>query len=201
MLVVGLTGGIGSGKSTFAALLAERGARVLDADLMAREALRPGAPAWHSVVDTFGTEILAAGSMEIDRARLARIVFSDSSKLAALNAIVHPVISKRIADELERLADTDAVVVVDAALVVEAGLDRVCDLLLVVHAPPEVRKRRLADARGMSAEDIGARMASQMDPATLMESADIVVPNQGNLESLQAEADRVWEELTRRRSA
>src|SRR5918992_2352219 len=99
MLVVGLTGGIGAGKSTLAALLAEEGARVIDADALGREALQPGRPAWHSVVAQFGDEILAANSMDIDRKRLAAVVFGDPRKLAALNAIVHPVIFKGIADK------------------------------------------------------------------------------------------------------
>src|ERR687884_2222146 len=117
MLVAGLTGGIGSGKSTFAALLAERGAQVVDADALGRLALRPGQPAWHSVVDQFGEEVLTPHTMQIDRKLVADIVFNDRDKLAALNAIVHPVILKGIADDLERLRETDAIVVLDAALV------------------------------------------------------------------------------------
>src|SRR5918998_6582426 len=132
MLVVGLTGGIGAGKSTFAALLAERGAQVIDADGIGRDALAPGQPSWHSVVSTFGDEILVPGEMKIDRKALARIVFEDPGKLAALNAIVHPVILQRIADDLERLSQTDAVVVVDAALVTELGLHESLDVLVVV---------------------------------------------------------------------
>jgi len=100
MLLVGLTGGIGSGKSTFAALLAERGAQIIDADLLGREALKPGEPAWHSVVDQFGDDVLVPGTMDIDRKRLAAIVFGNQASLAALNAIVHPVIMAEIADRL-----------------------------------------------------------------------------------------------------
>ncbi len=104
MFVVGLTGGIGSGKTTFASLLSERGAQIVDADALGRDALRPDRPAWHSVVSQFGDEILQANSLEIDRKRLAAIVFNEPHKLAALNAIVHPVIIEAIADHLERLA-------------------------------------------------------------------------------------------------
>jgi dephospho-CoA kinase len=198
MLVVGLTGGIGSGKSTLAALLAERGAQIIDADAMGRDALRPGQPAWHSVVDQFGDEILAAGSMDIDRRRLAHIVFSDNEKLAALNAIVHPVIFAGVADALETLRATDAVVVLDAALIVETGLDEAVDLLIVVTAPEEARRSRLVAHRDMSIDDIRGRMAAQHHPDDIAAGADIVVANDDSLEDLVAEADRVWAELQER---
>lgn len=194
MLVVGLTGGIGSGKSVFAALLAERGAQVIDADAYGHEALRPGKPSWHSVVDQFGDEILVPGTMEIDRQALAGIVFSDPDKLAALNAIVHPVIFSRIADALERLAHTDEVVVVDAALIVDTGVYKALDALIVVRCDDRVRRERLAE-RGMALEDVEARMAAQAPVEVLEQRADIVVDNDGTMEELAAEADRVWAEL------
>ena len=199
MLVVGLTGGIGSGKSTFAALLAERGAQVIDADLLGRDALRPGAPAWHSVVDQFGDEILVEHSMEIDRARLAEIVFNDPKKLAALNAIVHPVIFKGVADRLERLGATDNIVVLDAALILETGLDEAVDVLIVVVSEERARERRLTATRGMKIADVRARIASQGNPASLEERADLVVHNDGSLDDLAVEADRAWKELDRMR--
>lgn len=194
MLVVGLTGGIGSGKSVFAALLAERGAQVIDADAYGHEALRPGKPSWHSVVDQFGDEILVPGTMDIDRQALARIVFSDPDKLAALNAIVHPVIFGRIADALERLARTDEVVVVDAALIVDTGVYKALDALIVVRCDDRVRRERLAE-RGMALEDVDARMAAQPPVEVLEQRADIVVDNDGTMSELAAEADRVWAEL------
>ena len=198
MLVAGLTGGIGSGKSTFAALLAERGAQVIDADLLGHEALRAGQPAWHSVVDQFGDEILSHPGMEIDRVRLAAVAFSDRQKLAALNAIVHPVIVAGIADRLDLLRATDAVVVVDAALIVELGLDEGMDALMVVLAGRETRQKRLRSQRGMRPEDIDSRMTAQSSDAELEARADIVVRNDGTLEDLAREADRVWTELTQR---
>ena len=200
MLVVGLTGGIGAGKSTLAALLAERGAQVIDADELGREALRPGKPAWHSVVDQFGEEILVPASMEVDRKLLADIVFQDPAKLAALNAIVHPVIFSGIADSLERLRDTDAVVVLDAALLYDTGLGRVVDVSVVVLADEPTRSRRLQTSRGMSFAESRSRMRAQSDPARLEERADIVVRNDGSLDDLAAEADRVWAELLAWRS-
>ena len=196
MLTVGLTGGIGSGKSTFAGLLARRGAQVVDADAIGRTALEPGQQAWHSVVDTFGDEVLAPG-MKIDRARLAEIVFANPKALAALNAIVHPVIVSRIAETLEMLRGTDEIVIIDAALIVEIGLSDALDVLVVIDAPEEVRRKRLADERQMSIEDINARMRAQTDSAELLGRADIVVRNKGSLDDLDREAQRVWEELNR----
>ena len=201
MLVVGLTGGIGSGKSTLAALLAERGAQIIDADAHGRDALRPDRPAWHSVVGQFGDGVLQANSMEIDRKRLAAVVFNDSNKLAALNAIVHPVILQKIADDLERLSGTDEIVVLDAALIFEVGLDDSLDVLVAVTAEPDLRKQRLRTQRHMDLADIGARMASQMNPEEINGRADVLVVNDGTLEDLGIEADRVWAELLKRNSA
>ena len=199
MLVVGLTGGIGSGKTTLAALLAERGAQVIDADVLGRDALNPDEPAWHSVVSQFGEEILEANSMAIDRSRLAAIVFNDANKLAALNAIVHPVILQRIAEQLERLQNTDEIVVLDAALIYEVGLDQTLDVLVAVVADEDRRMHRLVAGREMEVTDIRARIAAQMDPEEVTARADIVVHNDGGLDELATEADRVWTELKRRR--
>ena len=197
MLVVGLTGGIGSGKSTFASLLAERGAQIIDADLLGRDALEPGAHAWHSVVDTFGDEVLVEGTMNIDRKKLASIVFNSKEKLAALNAIVHPVIMKGIADALEALRGTREIVILDAALIVELGLADSVDLVVVVTADVDSRRRRLAEMRGMAHDDIMARIGSQAPEEDLIAKADIVVRNNGDLDKLGKEADRVWAELQR----
>ena len=198
MLVVGLTGGIGAGKTTFAALLAEHGAQVIDADQLGRDALRPGTDAWHSVVSQFGQDVLAAETMEIDRKVLAEIVFTDPNRLAALNAIVHPVILDRVGEELDRLRTTDAVVVLDAALIVDTGLRDVCDVLIVVRAGEDVRKKRLTGSRDMTSADIAVRMRSQSPPGDLAATADIVVDNEGSLPDLKSEAERVWSELKRR---
>lgn len=195
MFVAGLTGGIGSGKTTFASLLAERGAQIIDADALGRDALRPDQPAWHSIVGQFGDEILRANSLDIDRKRLAAIVFSEPSKLAALNAIVHPVIMKGIADHLERLANTGEIVVLGAALIAELGLETNLDALIAVTATKDIRKQRLQSARGMDPRDIDARMGAQMDPDEVAARADIIVRNDGGLEELVSEADRVWAEL------
>jgi dephospho-CoA kinase len=195
MLVVGLTGGIGSGKSTFAALLAERGAQIIDADAYGREALKPGRRSWHSVVDQFGPQILVPGTMEIDRRALAEIVFTDPDRLAALNAIVHPVIFAGIADAIERLAHTDEIVVIDGAILVETGMDKNLDGLIVVRTGDAKRRDRLL-SRGMSHADIEARVASQARREELESKADIIVVNDGDFDDLAREAERVWQQLT-----
>ena len=197
MLLVGVTGGIGSGKSVFSALLAERGAQVIDADAYGREALRPGEPAWHSVVAQFGRELLIPQSMEIDRQALAEVVFHDQGKLAALNAIVHPILFSAIADSVERLSQTDEVVVIDAAILVETGMDKNLDTLIVVHTDESLRRERLKK-RGMSSADIEARVSSQTSTVDLLAKADIVVSNNGSLDELVREAERVWADLTSR---
>ncbi len=194
MLLVGVTGGIGSGKSTFAALLVERGAQVIDADQIGRAALDPGKPSWRDVVETFGNEVLAAASMNIDRKRLADIVFNDPDKLAALNAIVHPVILRTIADELDILRNTNEIVILDAALLFELGLNESVDVVIVVIADPKTRQQRLL-VRGMTLADVLARMDAQVDPESVASRADIVVRNDGTLEDLAREADRVYAHL------
>ncbi len=200
-MLVGLTGGIGAGKSTFAALLAERGAQILDADVFARDALRPGEHAWNSVVEQFGDEILAAGSMEIDRKRLAAIVFTDAHQRRALNAIVHPVVLRRIADSLERLRSSEEIVVLDTPLLIEIGLDKDLEVVIVVTAEVEAREERLVLERGMSRTEVRARMAAQASDQELVARADLVVTNDGDFQALVGEADRVWERLTQIRDA
>ena len=198
MLLVGLTGGIGAGKSTFAALLAERGAALIDADRLGHEAIAPGEPAWNAIVEQFGEEVLAAGSLDIDRKVLGRIVFDDPRKLATLNAITHPVILRKIADTLEAFRDTDRIVVLDAALIVELGLAESLDLIVVIASDTEIRRARLVKDRGMTGEAIDARMTAQSKTEDLIAQADIVVHNDGSLENLVTEADRVWRELESR---
>ena len=197
MLLVGLTGGIGSGKTTLAALLAVLGAHPIDADELGHAALEPGEPAWKEVVGLFGDEILVPSTRDIDRKRLARIVFADKDKLAGLNAIVHPVIMRGIGDGLEHYRETDEIVVLDAALIVELGIHEMVDVLVVVTASEEVRSERLV-ARGMNVEDALARMAAQAPSEELLERADIVVDNDGDLDHLRAEATRVFAELRSR---
>jgi dephospho-CoA kinase len=198
MLLVGLTGGIGAGKSTFAALLAERGAFIIDADRLGHEALTPGEPAWKAIVEQFGDEVLAAASMDIDRKVLGRIVFGDPAKLAILNAITHPVILRKIADTLDELRTTNRVVVLDAALIIELGLADTLDVTVVVATDTEVRRARLMEDRGMTSQAVDERVSAQAKPENLIAKADIVVKNDGALEDLVMAADRLWAELEKR---
>jgi dephospho-CoA kinase len=193
MRKLGLTGGIGSGKSTVAARLAELGAVVIDADALAREVVAVGTPGLAAVVARFGAQfVLPDGSL--DRPGLGGLVFSDPAALADLNAIVHPLVARRT-EELVQAAGQDAVVVYDVPLLVENGLAGGFDAVLVVEAPLELRLARLA-GRGMDADTARARMAQQADDAERRAVASVVVDNSGTREQLQAQVDRAWRSLT-----
>ena len=195
MLLVGLTGGIASGKSTVSAMLAERGAEVIDADHIARQVVMPGTPAWCKIREHFGPGVLHPDG-QLDRQALADIVFADKSKLALLNEITHPAIFARIADRLEEYHDQDVVVVLDAALLIEAGLSDGVDVVIVVHSPQEIQLERLA-AKGMGERAASDRIAAQLAPEKRLARADIVIDNSGSLEKLGRRVDEVWEELQR----
>lgn len=194
MIKVGLTGGIGSGKSEVARLLAEHGAVVVDADALAREALAPGSPGSAAVVEEFGPEVLAADG-SIDRARLGRLVFADAAGRAALEAIVHPYVGRRSA-ELMAAAPADAVVVYDVPLLVEKGLQDGFEVVVVVDAADETRLRRLVDVRGMPEQDARERMAAQASREARLAVADHVLPNDGDLAQLAEQVSRLWAELS-----
>ena len=195
MLLVGLTGGIASGKSTVSAMLAERGAEVIDADHIARQVVMPGTPAWCKIREHFGPGVLHPDG-QIDRQALADIVFADKTKLALLNEITHPAIFARIADRLEGLHDQDVVVVLDAALLIEAGLAEGVDVVIVTHSPQEIQVERLA-AKGMGERAASDRIAAQLAPEKRLARADIVIDNSGSLEKLSRRVDEVWHELQR----
>ena len=195
MLLVGLTGGIASGKSTVSAMLAEQGAEVIDADHIARQVVMPGTPAWCKIREHFGPGVLHPDG-QIDRQALADIVFADKTRLALLNEITHPAIFARIADRLEEHHDQDVVVVLDAALLIEAGLSEGVDVVIVVHSPQEIQLERLA-AQGMGERDASDRIAAQLAPEKRLARADIVIDNSGSLEKLGRRVDEVWQELQR----
>jgi dephospho-CoA kinase len=189
---VGLTGGIGSGKSEVARLLAAHGAVVIDADQLAREVVEPGTPGLAQVVAAFGADVLGPDG-RLDRKALAARVFSDGAALARLNAIVHPLVAERGA-ELVAEAPVEAVVVHDVPLLVENGLEDAYDLVVVVDAPEEARLARLA-ARGLTDEDARARMAAQAPREERLAAADYLVVNDGDLVDLRVRVDELWRNL------
>ncbi|MER7518721.1 dephospho-CoA kinase [Streptomyces sp. NPDC126499] len=198
MLKVGLTGGIGAGKSEVSRLLVSYGAVLIDADRIAREVVEPGTPGLAAVVAEFGPEILDAGGA-LDRPKLGAIVFADPERLAALNAIVHPLVGTRSA-ELEAEAGPDDVVVHDVPLLTENGLAPLYDLVVVVDASPETQLDRLVRLRGMTESEARARMAAQATRAQRRAVADLVVDNDGPLEALEPQVRKIWEELRQRAS-
>ncbi len=191
MLVVGLTGGIGSGKSTVSALLAARGAVVVDADAITRELQAPGTPVFDAMVEKFGPGIVAADGT-LDRQAVADVVFTDADALAALNAIVHPAVGLEIVQRMEALAVTDEVVILDVPLLVESSKAYPLAGLVVVDVDPEVAVRRLVEHRGMSEPDVRARMTRQARREDRLARADRVVDNSGDLDALRAQVDDLW---------
>lgn len=196
MLKVGLTGGIGAGKSEVSRLLVSYGAVLIDADRIAREVVEPGTPGLDAVVEAFGPGILTPDGT-LDRPALGAIVFADPERLAALNAIVHPLVGARSA-ELERAAGPDAVVVHDVPLLTENGLAPLYDLVVVVDATPGTQLDRLVTLRGMTESDARARMAAQATREERKAVADLVVDNDGPLEALEPQVRTLWSELTAR---
>jgi dephospho-CoA kinase len=194
MRFVGLTGGIGSGKSTVAAGLAARGAVVVDADRLARDALVAGTPGFDAAVDLFGPEVVMTDGA-LDRGRVARIVFADEEKRRALEAIVHPEVARATAAVLDEHRDTDDVVVLESPLLIETGTYEGCDVVVVVRADPQVRIARLVK-RGMDATDARARIAAQMPATEQAALADIVLDNDASVEDLAERVDALWRDLS-----
>ncbi|MEU5979008.1 dephospho-CoA kinase [Streptomyces sp. NPDC047315] len=199
MLSVGLTGGIGAGKSEVSRLLESYGAVIVDADKIAREVVEPGTPGLAAVVEEFGTEVLAPDGA-LDRPKLGSIVFADPERLAALNAIVHPLVGAR-SQELSEAAGATAVVVHDVPLLTENGLAPLYDLVVVVDAAPQTQLDRLVNLRGMAESEARARMAAQATREQRRAIADLVIDNDGPLEALEPQVRTLWTELTRRAAA
>lgn len=197
MFQVGLTGGIASGKSTVSKLLAERGAVVVDADLVAREVVEPGTPALAQIVAVFGEGVLQPDG-SLDRDALGAIVFADADANKKLRAITHPAIGARIAEMIDAVRDTDAIVVLDAPLLVEAGWTGMP--LIVVAADPDIQVDRMVRDRDMAEDDARSRMAAQASLEDKLAKADIVIWNNGSLADLEARVDEVWADLVARRA-
>ncbi len=195
--MVGLTGGIGAGKSAVAQRLAELGAVIIDADALAREVVEPGTDGLAEVVAEFGAGVLRPDG-SIDRPALGRIVFDDPDARARLERIVHPRVRARTA-EIVAAADPDAVIVNDVPLLVEAGLYRAYDIVIVVQAAASVRVARLVADRGMAESDVRARIAAQATDEERRAVADVVIVNDGRRDELIDQVDAVWRERLRPR--
>jgi len=196
MIRVGLTGGIGAGKSEVSRRLAAQGAVVIDADLIAREVVAPGTDGLAEVVAAFGPGVLGPDGA-LDRAVLGDIVFADKDKLARLNSIVHPRVGARMR-ELEEAAGPGSVLVHDVPLIVENGLAGAYDLVVVVDVPPRIQLDRLVRLRGMSREQAQARIAAQASREQRLAIASIVLDNSGSLAELDRQVGELWAELRRR---
>ncbi|WP_232835552.1 dephospho-CoA kinase [Actinocorallia populi] len=197
-LRVGLTGGIGSGKSEVSRRLAAAGAVLIDSDALAREVVEPGTEGLARIVEEFGADILTAEGT-LNREKLGSIVFSDPEKLARLNAITHPLIGARSA-ELQDAAPEDAVLLFDVPLLAENALKPLYDLVVVVDAPVETQLARLTDLRGMSEQEARKRIAAQATREQRLAIADRVIDNSGTLAGLAAQVEELWEDLQKQRS-
>lgn len=190
MLSLGLTGGIGSGKSTVSALLEERGAVVVDADRIVRSLQEPGEPVFEAMVEAFGPSIVADDGT-LDRQAVADIVFGDDDALKTLNGIVHPAVGAAIAERLVELAETDEVVILDIPLLVESGRDDMA-AVIVVDVDPELAVQRLVEHRGFNEEDARSRMARQVSREERLAKADVILDNSGTLDHLQSQVEALW---------
>ncbi len=190
MLRIGLSGGIGSGKSTVAARLHEHGALVIDADQLAREVVEPGTPGLQRVAEEFGAQVLANDGT-LDRAALGEIIFADEDKRRALNSILHPLIGERTA-ELMQAAMDESIIVHDIPLLVENGLGPAYHLVVIVWAPAQMRVQRLQQTRGMSEDDAWARVKAQASDRDRRAAADVWIDNSGSPEATVAQVDACW---------
>lgn len=196
MLKVGLTGGIASGKSTVSEAFAQLGAKVLDADEVAREVVLPGQPAWLELQQVFGPEFFLPDG-RLNRSKLRRLVFADPEKRSELNAIVHPEVMKEINRRFEQLTTSaqDAVVVVDVPLLLEVGVAHRFDRVIVVYVEKSVQIKRLRQRDGLSMEGARQALSTQMVLDKKVEQADYVIDNSGTRDETQAQVGKVWESL------
>ena len=193
MIVVGLTGGIGAGKSTVSAMLADRGAVIVDADRIARDLQEPGSPVLDRMAERFGDHIIRPDG-SLDRAAVAEIVFNDEQALADLNGIVHPAMQDEIQRQIDAHRDTDRVVVLDFPLLGENPREGLA-ATIVVDIEPDIAVERLVNQRGMDETDARARINSQISREKRLERATQVIDNGGDLDSLAAQVDEVWSDL------
>lgn len=196
MIIIGLTGGIASGKSTVAGILEEKGALLLDADLIAREVVLPGKPAWREIRDWLGPSITGPDGA-IDRARLGKLIFADPAARQRLNGIVHPRVMESFVTRTEEIRQQcpDAVVVYDVPLLIEAKMDRLVDLVVLVYAAEEIQLARLQSRDNLPAADALSRVRAQMPLAEKRAYADVVIDNSGSQAETLRQVNRFWKEL------
>jgi len=200
MLLVGLTGGIGSGKSTVARLLAGRGAVVIDADDLARQAVAPGTAGFERVVQVFGRDILTPDG-DLDRRRLGEVVFDHVDRRRELEAIVHPEVARLFMEAVEPYRTTKDVVIYSIPLLVERGMVDAFDVIVVVVADEDRRVERVVRDRGLDRDEVRARIAAQVTDAERSRVADVLLDNDGEPGELEVQVDRLWPELTARAAA
>jgi len=195
-LIIGLTGGIASGKSTVARMLEEKGAYLLDADRLARQAVEPGQPAWQEIVNWLGPQILLP-DQNIDRAKLGDLIFNDSGKRKKLNKIVHPWVGQRFTTLSEDIKQKDpqAILVYDIPLLIEAGMQKIVDLVLLVYVPRETQILRLQERDKLSRDKAEARLRAQMSLDEKKQYADYVIDNRGMLAETARQVDQFWIKL------
>ncbi|MBN2397674.1 MAG: dephospho-CoA kinase [Deltaproteobacteria bacterium] len=197
---IGLTGGIGSGKSTVSNLFRKRGAAILDLDLIAHEVEEPGGAAWEGIVEHFGRGILTPEGT-IDRDALGAIVFRDDTKREALNRIVHPAVFDEWRHRFEEIIRENprTIIISDIPLLIEIGWHKRMDIVILVYAPPEVQIERIMKRNGYSCEEAQDRLRSQMPLADKLPFADFVIHNEGTLAETEASVEEVWKKLTQRK--
>jgi dephospho-CoA kinase len=196
MLNVGLTGGIASGKTTISRILVEKGAYLIDFDLLAHEAEEPGQAAWQGIVDHFGRSVLD-GEGRIDRRKLGEIVFNRPEERLVLNSIVHPAVDGLWRSRVRQIEEKDprAIIISDVPLLFETGWQKHVDAVILVYIPSEEQVRRLMARNGLSVEEAGARLRSQMPIGDKIKMADFVINNQEPVESARRHIEGLWEEL------
>ncbi len=199
MMIIGLTGGIASGKSTVAKMLEEKGAHLLDADKFAREAVEPDQPAWQAIVDWLGQSILLP-DRSIDREKLANLVFKDKKKLEKLNKIVHPWVGRRFIEHSEKIKANNpgAILVYDIPLLIEANMQKTVDHILLVYVPREVQLARLQQRDGLSRRDAELRLKSQAPMEDKRKHAHTVIDNSGSMTETARQVDQFWQKINQR---
>jgi dephospho-CoA kinase len=201
LIIAGLTGGIATGKSTVSSFFREAGAIIIDADAIARDAVKKDLSAWHEIVRAFGKEVLLPDG-EIDRVRLGDIIFGDSSKKEILNKIVHPHVIEKTAELIEttKIKSPEAVVILDVPLLIEAGMDKGLEYIILVYTPEEIQLKRLIERDGLSNEDALLRVRSQMPIEKKREFATIIIDNSGPIEETKKKALEVLNHLSNKRT-